>query len=216
MIHLDDSEGLALTPMCRACEFHSSMSFERNEALLQRSTFVRQAYLHSLQEGVLALARQQAVDRERVNIALTEVTQRIVVGFVANVVSEQSADWSPGPPISEGSSHGNPRDLEVITIDSPPRDMPSTQRPDREPEVEQSPTQLESEPSDAQGQSSSLAQQTETATAGEIAPDDVEMRHEDAKDFEPDAAYGTYGGIANMYEAEAVVPMGVDLSDKAP
>ena len=42
------------------------------------------------------------------------------------------------------------------------------------------------------------------------------MRHEDAKDFEPDAAYGTYGGIANMYEAEAVVPMGVDLSDKAP
>ena len=46
--------------------------------------------------------------------------------------------------------------------------------------------------------------------------DDVEMRHEDAKDFESDSAYGTHGGIANMYEAEAVVPMGVDLSDAEP
>ena len=83
--------------------------------------------------------------------------------------------------------------------------MPSTQRPDQEPEVEQSPTPLEDESNDAQGQSSSLAQQTETVTTGEIAPD-----------FEPDAAYGTYGGIADMYAAEAIVPMEADLPDETP
>ena len=46
--------------------------------------------------------------------------------------------------------------------------------------------------------------------------DDVEMRHEDAKDFEPDAAYGTYGGFANTYDAEALTPLEVDRSDTEP
>jgi hypothetical protein len=94
--------------------------------------------------------------------------------------------------------------------------MPSTQRPDQEPEVEQSPTPLEDESNDAQGQSSSLEQQTRTVTTGEIDLDDVDMRHADAKDFEPDAAYGTYGGIADMYAAEAIVPMEADLPDETP
>ena len=40
-------------------------------------------------------------------------------------------------------------------------------------------------------------------------PDDVEMEHEDAQDSEPDAAYGTFDGITNWHEAEAVVPLAV-------
>ena len=46
--------------------------------------------------------------------------------------------------------------------------------------------------------------------------DGVEMRHEDAKVFEADAAYGTYGGIANMYDAEALTPLEVDRPDPEP
>ena len=93
MSHLDDSEGLALTPMCRACQFHSSMTFKRDEALLHRSTFVRQAYVNSLREGILVLARQQAEDRARIDRSLAEAV-------VVNLFIEQSADWFPGPPIS--------------------------------------------------------------------------------------------------------------------
>ena len=33
---------------------------------------------------------------------------------------------------------------------------------------------------------------------GSEEDDDVDMRHENANDFEPDAAYGTRGGIANI------------------
>ena len=50
-IHLDDSEGLALTPMCRHCEFHSYMTFTRSEAMLESSSIVRQVYVDSLREG---------------------------------------------------------------------------------------------------------------------------------------------------------------------
>ena len=44
----------------------------------------------------------------------------------------------------------------------------------------------------------------------------MERGHEDAKDVESDVAYGTYDGIANMHDSEAVVPLGVDLSDAEP
>ena len=113
---------------------------------------MRQAYVDSLREGTFAVAQQIAADRESANRALMEQVAGVLTAAVlASAIAKLPADSFPGPAISEGSSHGNPGTTEVITIDSPPTDMPSTLRPDQEPEVEQSPSHPVSESAGAQG-----------------------------------------------------------------
>jgi hypothetical protein len=180
------------------------MTFTRDEAMLVISPTVRQAYVDSLREGILALAQQTAADRDSANRALAErVADVLTAAVLTSALADLPADWSPGPAISEGSSHGNLGTAEVITIDSPPTDMPSTLRPDQEPEVELSPSHPVNESAEIQGTNTSQADHTNTATAGEALTDDVDMRHADAADYEP---YAGYGHVTNMWEAEALVP----------
>ena len=52
---------------------------------------------------------------------------------------------------------------------------------------------------------------------GSMDEDDLEMKHEDAKDYEPYAGFGTHGDDANMYEREAIEPpSAVNLTDPEP
>ena len=120
MLHLDNTEGLGLTPLCRHCEFNSWMTFSRNEAMTTGTPASKQTYVDSLREGTFNLERQLTADRSRADAAAGNLhLQEMATGSQAF-----TSDWSPGPAISEGSSHGDPPEVVVIMIDSPPGNSP--------------------------------------------------------------------------------------------
>ena len=109
----------------------------------------KQAYVNGLREATFDLDRRLTADRSRADaIAGNLHLQEMATGSQAF-----TADWSTGPAISEGSSHGDPPQVVLIMIDSPPGELPSTHRPGQEPHGEQSPAQPEMEPTDAAAQS---------------------------------------------------------------
>ena len=65
MLHLDTTEGLDQTPICRHCEFNSWMTFSRNEAMTTGTPASKQAYVENLREGIFNLDRQLRADRSR-------------------------------------------------------------------------------------------------------------------------------------------------------
>ena len=123
----------------------------------------KQAYVDDLREGIFNLDRQLRADRSRADAIAGNVhLQNVAAGSQA-----LTADWSPGPAISEGSSHGAPPEVVEITIDSPDGVLPFTHRPDQESEGEASPAQPESEPTEGLTQSDQAeVLQLDTSTAG--------------------------------------------------
>ena len=108
------------------------MTFSRNEAMTTGTPASKQTYVDNLREATFNLERQLTADRSRADAAAGDLhLQEMATGSQAF-----SADWSPGPAISEGTSHGDPPEVVVIMIDSPPGELSSAHRPDQEPDGE--------------------------------------------------------------------------------
>ena len=62
MLHLDNTEGLDLTPLCRHCGFNSWMTFSRNEAMTTGTPASKQTYVDNSREGIFHFDRQLTSD----------------------------------------------------------------------------------------------------------------------------------------------------------